>query len=59
MEKLLLDQAINELSASCDRLKGDYEKAWADKEIYRRACEGAGIVPDEIKDREQSTAAAE
>lgn len=52
LEKLLTEQAITELSASCDKFKGDCQRAWDECAIYKRACENAGIVPDEIKDRE-------
>ncbi|KAE9973145.1 hypothetical protein EG328_004598 [Venturia inaequalis] len=54
LEKLLLDQAINELSTTCDRLKADYQRAWDEKEVYKRACDSSGIVPDELKDRDDS-----
>jgi hypothetical protein len=54
LEKLLLDQAINELSTTCDRLKADYQRAWDEKEVYKRACDNAGIVPEELKDRDDS-----
>lgn len=56
LEKLLLDQAINELSASCDRLKSDYQKAWHEREVYKRACEANGIVPEDLKDQEEPPA---
>ena len=59
LEKLLLDQAINELSQTCDRLKADYQRAWEDKEVYKRACESNGIVPEEMKDREETATAAD
>ncbi|KIV99915.1 uncharacterized protein PV09_08442 [Verruconis gallopava] len=57
LEKLLLDQAINELSQTCDRLKADYQKAWEEKEAYRQACEEHNLTV-EIKPREESTTTA-
>jgi bHLH factor len=57
LEKLLLDQAINELSQTCDRLKADYQKAWEEKDAYKRACEENGLTV-EIKTREGSPAPA-
>jgi thiol:disulfide interchange protein len=56
LEKLLLDQAINELSQTCDRLKADYQKAWQEKEAYKNATEEAGLQV-EIKPQEQAAAA--
>jgi bHLH factor len=55
LEKLLTEQAITELSASCDKFKAEMQRAWDECQIYKRACENAGIVPDEIKDRENNT----
>lgn len=57
LEKLLLDQAINELSQTCDRLKADYQKAWDEKEAYKRACEENDFHV-ETKPREESAAPA-
>lgn len=54
LEKLLTEQAITELSASCDKFKAECQRAWDDVAIYKRACENAGIVPDEIKERENN-----
>ncbi|KAF1961173.1 hypothetical protein CC80DRAFT_513142 [Byssothecium circinans] len=55
LEKLLTEQAITELSASCDKFKGDCQRAWDECAIYKRACENAGIVPDEVKERENNS----
>jgi transcriptional regulator CBF1 len=52
LEKLLLDQAITELSASCDRLKADCQRAYTELEIWKKAAQNAGILPDEIKNRD-------
>jgi hypothetical protein len=43
-----------ELSASCDKFKAECQRAWDEAQIYKRACENAGIVPDEIKERENN-----
>lgn len=54
LEKLLTEQAITELSASCDKFKAEMQRAWDEVQIWKRACENAGIVPDEIKERENN-----
>jgi hypothetical protein len=53
LEKLLLDQAITELSSSGDRLKADLNDAVRQKnesdrqkDLYKAACEQAGITVD-------------
>ncbi|KAF2180215.1 hypothetical protein K469DRAFT_593190 [Zopfia rhizophila CBS 207.26] len=55
LEKLLTEQAITELSASCDKFKAEVQQAWEERDIYKRACENAGIVPEEIKQRGNDT----
>ncbi|KAF2016559.1 hypothetical protein BU24DRAFT_204742 [Aaosphaeria arxii CBS 175.79] len=54
LEKLLTEQAITELSASCDKFKAEMQRAWDECHIYKRTCENAGLVPDEIKERENN-----
>jgi len=54
LEKLLTEQAITELSASCDKFKAECQRAWDECQIYKRACDSAGIVPDEIKERQEN-----
>ncbi|KAF2118905.1 hypothetical protein BDV96DRAFT_487503 [Lophiotrema nucula] len=54
LEKLLTEQAITELSASCDKFKAEMQRAWDEVQVYKRACENAGIVPDEIKERQEN-----
>ncbi|KAF2454420.1 hypothetical protein BDY21DRAFT_103380 [Lineolata rhizophorae] len=51
LEKLLTEQAITELSNSCEKLKSDCQRAWDEKEAYRRACEKHGIVPEEFQNQ--------
>jgi hypothetical protein len=53
LEKLLLDQAITELSSSGDRLKADLNEAVRQRneserqnDLYKSACERAGITVD-------------
>lgn len=54
LEKLLTEQAITELSASCDKFKAECQRAWDECQIYKRACENNGILPEEIKDRQEN-----
>jgi hypothetical protein len=50
----LTEQAITELSASCDKFKAECQRAWDECHIYKRACENAGILPEEIKERQEN-----
>lgn len=45
LEKLLTEQAIAELSSTCDKLKAELKNAYIDNEAWRRAGERAGIAP--------------
>ena len=54
LEKLLLDQAITELSSSCDRLKAEAQQAKQEAEMWKRACSEHGIVPEEYKGKGES-----
>ncbi|KAI9807283.1 MAG: basic helix-loop-helix protein [Piccolia ochrophora] len=45
LEKLLTEQAIAELSASVDKLKNECERAWREAEMWKKACQDAGIDP--------------
>ena len=54
LEKLLTEQAITELSSSCEKFKAELTTAWEECNIWKRACENAGIVPDEIKARNEN-----
>ncbi|EOD49491.1 putative helix-loop-helix dna binding protein [Neofusicoccum parvum UCRNP2] len=51
LEKLLTEQAITELSASCDKFKADCQRAWAEAEVWKKACQNAGIVPEEFQNQ--------
>lgn len=51
LEKLLTDQAISELSQSCDKFKAECQRAWTEVEIWKKACQNAGIVPEEYQNK--------
>lgn len=53
LEKLLTEQAISELSASCDKFKAEYQQAREELDIWKKACEDSGIVPEEIKNKDK------
>ena len=42
LEKLLTEQAIAELSSSCDKLKAECQRAWAECEQWKKAAQKAG-----------------
>jgi transcriptional regulator CBF1 len=44
LEKLLLDQAITELSASGDRLKAELNMMIKERDLYKQACEENGVT---------------
>ncbi|KAK4505057.1 hypothetical protein PRZ48_003020 [Zasmidium cellare] len=46
LEKLLTEQAIAELSSSCDKLKAECQRAWAECEQWKKAAQKAGITVD-------------
>ena len=50
LEKLLLDQAITELSSTMERLKADTKFYQRQRDLYKRACEDNNIVPGELKE---------
>ncbi|KAK9464324.1 hypothetical protein V1512DRAFT_128296 [Lipomyces arxii] len=43
LEKLLTEQAINELSSSNEKLKAEVERAWREADAWKKTCAGAGI----------------
>ena len=43
LEKLLTEQAIAELSASCDKLKAECQRAWTEVETWKKAAADAGV----------------
>ncbi|KXT04590.1 hypothetical protein AC578_8671 [Pseudocercospora eumusae] len=46
LEKLLTEQAIAELSSSCDKLKAECQRAWAECEQWKKAAQKNGITID-------------
>ena len=49
LEKLLTEQAIAELSSSCDKLKSECQRAWTECEKWKKAAQKAGISPEDAK----------
>jgi glycyl-tRNA synthetase beta subunit len=43
LEKLLTEQAISELTRSCDKLKSEYQRAWSECEQWKKAAQKAGV----------------
>ncbi|EMC96455.1 hypothetical protein BAUCODRAFT_69437 [Baudoinia panamericana UAMH 10762] len=50
LEKLLTEQAIAELSSSCDKLKAECQRAWAECEQWKKAAQKAGASINDEKD---------
>jgi transcriptional regulator CBF1 len=57
LEKLFLDQAVTELSASSDRIKAELDAMVAERDAYKRACEENGIEV-EVEEKVEAVAAA-
>lgn len=55
LEKLLTEQAIAELSGTCDKLKGELNRSYTELEAWKRCAERAGLHPT---DEDRSAAAA-
>ena len=49
LEKLLTEQAIAELSASCDKLKAECHRAWTGMEVWKKAALDAGVDADTVE----------
>ncbi|KAK3706468.1 basic helix-loop-helix protein [Vermiconidia calcicola] len=47
LEKLLTEQAIAELSTSCDKLKAECQRAWGECEQWKKAAQKAGMGIDD------------
>lgn len=43
LEKLVTEQAITELSSSCDKLKVECQRAWTECEQWKKAAQKAGV----------------
>ena len=50
LEKLLTEQAINELSASNDKLKAEVDRLYRELESWKRVAQNAGLQPPGQKD---------
>ena len=51
LEKLLTEQAIAELSASCDKFKAECQRAWTEMEAWKKAALDAGVDANAVGDR--------
>ena len=49
LEKLLTEQAIQELSASNDKLKQECERAYKELAIWKQMAQNAGLQPSQQK----------
>ncbi|KAI0115329.1 hypothetical protein F4814DRAFT_318188 [Daldinia grandis] len=54
LEKLLTEQAIQELSASNDKLKQECERAYRELAIWKQAAQNAGLQPPQSNDETSS-----
>lgn len=55
LEKLLTEQAITELSASNDKLKGECERLYRELETWKRIAQNAGLEPPQPTKEEPSS----
>jgi hypothetical protein len=49
LEKLLTEQAIQELSSSCDKLKSELQKSWDEVEVWRKRAVASGYQDEDSK----------
>lgn len=54
LEKLLTEQAIQELSASNDKLKQECERAYRELAMWKQVAQNAGLQPPQSKDEASS-----
>ncbi|KAI1808549.1 hypothetical protein F4811DRAFT_246145 [Daldinia bambusicola] len=54
LEKLLTEQAIQELSASNDKLKQECERAYRELAIWKQVAQNAGLQPPQSKEESSS-----
>jgi hypothetical protein len=47
LEKLLTEQAIAELSGSCDRLKAELNQVYKDLDAWKRCAQRSGLEPSD------------
>lgn len=57
LEKLLTEQAIAELSSSCDKLKSECQRAWGEVELWKKAAQKAGVTGVEGEGKAAAAAA--
>ncbi|KAI1457738.1 hypothetical protein F4805DRAFT_457417 [Annulohypoxylon moriforme] len=55
LEKLLTEQAIQELSASNDKLKQECERAYRELAIWKQVAQNAGLQPPQSKEESSSS----
>ncbi|KAI0145826.1 hypothetical protein F4776DRAFT_660703 [Hypoxylon sp. NC0597] len=55
LEKLLTEQAIQELSASNDKLKQECERAYRELAIWKQVAQSAGLQPPQSKEESSSS----
>ncbi|KAI1375901.1 hypothetical protein F4677DRAFT_421193 [Hypoxylon crocopeplum] len=55
LEKLLTEQAIQELSASNDKLKQECERAYRELAMWKQAAQSAGLQPPQSKEESSSS----
>ncbi|KAI1085665.1 hypothetical protein F5B20DRAFT_519263 [Whalleya microplaca] len=55
LEKLLTEQAIQELSASNDKLKQECERAYRELTIWKQVAQNAGLQPPQSKEESTSS----
>ncbi|KAH8169693.1 helix-loop-helix DNA-binding domain-containing protein [Sarocladium implicatum] len=58
LEKLLTEQAITELSASNDKLKGECERLYRELETWKRVAQNAGLEPPQPTKEEPASSSA-
>ena len=51
LEKLLTEQAIAELSSSCDKMKAECHRAWTECEQWKKAAQKLGLLALEIDEK--------
>ncbi|TGZ76473.1 hypothetical protein EX30DRAFT_312406 [Ascodesmis nigricans] len=54
LEKLLTEQAIQELSQANEKLKLECERAWREAETWKKSCLQAGVTPSNQQSQQQT-----
>lgn len=55
LEKLLTEQAIQELSQSNDKLKQEVDRLYREKEMWKSIAESAGLQPPQPKEEPEGS----